>query len=408
MQAVLDRDTRMTGIIQAGLVSGKRICGHARGLTGPELNAYVAAGVETDHELTSAADLLEKLQAGLTIELRGSHDHLLSQFVEALNQLGQLPQTVTLCTDDVFIDDLVNFGGLDDVLRRLVKYGLPPMWALQAATFNAANRLGRTDLGLIAPGKRADLVLFEDLNDFKAKMVLVNGVGVEKGASRPVDITPSMKETMAIEPLEMSDFQVAADADNVTISTIENPRFTKWGKRSVKTENGFVVPPEDATLMAIINRFGAGSSAKLAFLINWGKWNGAFATTVSHDSHNLTVFGGTEEDLALAANTVIEMGGGLAVVSKGKIMAQLALPIAGLVTEKATELVAEDFKNIRTAMDKIVIWKPPYLVFKACFGASLVCNAGPHLSDLGIVETASNIILVDPTAQPEPQNTPNR
>ena len=403
MQAVLDRDDRMSGIIQAGLESGKRICGHARGLSGSSLNAYVTAGVETDHELTSAADLLEKLQAGLTIELRGSHDHLLPQFVDALNQLGHLPQTITLCTDDVFIDDLVNFGGLDDVVRRLVKYGMPPIWALQAATFNAANRLGRSDLGLIAPGKRADLVLFDDLDNFKAIRVLVNGVPIEKDASQPIAVPPPMKKTMAIKPLKISDFQVAANGENVTISTIENPRFTKWGKRIVKTKNGCVVPPKDATLMAIVNRFGADSGAKLAFLINWGKWDGAFATTVSHDSHNLTVFGGNEEDLALAANTVIEMGGGLAVVSKGQVLAQLALPIAGLVTEKATELVAEEFKDIRAAMDKIVTWNPPYLVFKACFGASLVCNSGPHLSDLGIVDTVNDIILVDPSAQLEPK-----
>ncbi len=116
MQAVLDRGDRMSGIVQAGLQTGKRVCGHARGLTGSSLNAYAAAGIQTDHELISADDLLSKLQAGLTIELRGSHDHLLPEFVTALNTLGVLPQTLTLCTDDIFPNDLHRSGGLDDVV----------------------------------------------------------------------------------------------------------------------------------------------------------------------------------------------------------------------------------------------------------------------------------------------------
>ena len=125
--------------------------------------------------------LLEKLRAGLTIELRGSHDHLLPEFVDALNTLGHLPASVTLCTDDVFPDDLLQQGGLDDVIRRLVCYGMPPAWALQAATVNAARRLGRSDLGLIAVGRRADLVVFDNLQSLRALHVIANGHCVASG-----------------------------------------------------------------------------------------------------------------------------------------------------------------------------------------------------------------------------------
>jgi len=162
-------------IVNAGLQSGKLVCGHARGLEGADLNAFMAAGVSSDHELTSGTDLLSKLSAGMMIELRGSHDHLLKQFVEVINDLGFMPQTVTLCTDDVFPDELYFDGGLDDVVRRLVRDGLKPEWALRAATLNAAMRLGRNDLGLIAAGRRADIVLFEDLQAFKAKQVIASG-----------------------------------------------------------------------------------------------------------------------------------------------------------------------------------------------------------------------------------------
>ena len=137
MRGVIDGDPRMQAIIQAGLASGKLICGHARGLEGADLNAFMAAGGDSDHELISSNDLLAKLRAGLTIELRGSHDHLLPDFVEALKTFDHLPQSVTLCTDDVFPDDLHAKGGVDDVVRRLVRYGLKAEWALEAAPLSA-------------------------------------------------------------------------------------------------------------------------------------------------------------------------------------------------------------------------------------------------------------------------------
>jgi adenine deaminase len=401
MQAVLDNEPRFRGIVQSGLNEGKRVCGHARGLTGKSLNAYVAAGIETDHELTSANDLLEKLEAGLTIELRGSHDHLLPEFVQALNNLGFIPPTLTLCTDDVFVDDLLEKGGLDDVVRRLVGYGLDPIGALRAATFNAATQLKRPDLGLIAPGRRADIVLFDDLQTLNAKLTIANGRCVAKEGKlitpeRVVEIPSTLLNTTRTTLYVAEQFQVKADGPEATVAVIEKPRFTQWGKRKISVDNGLIAVPDDIVIMAIINRYTPNSLPKIAYLGEWGQWNGAFATTVSHDSHNLTVFGGNEADIALAANTVTEMNGGLAVVSNGEVLATLALPIAGLVSEATMTTIAAEFKAIRQAMDKIVTWQPPYLVFKACFGASLVCNSGPHLSDLGIVDTTSKHIQESP------------
>ena len=183
----------------------------------------------------------------------------------------------------------------------------------------------------------------------------------------------------------------------MNISTIENPRFTRWGNRLVDVVDGFIKCPADLIMMSIINRFGKNEPPRVAYLGNWGKWCGAFATTVSHDAHNLTVFGNNEEDMALAANAVIEAGGGLAVSSQAQVRAVLALPFAGLISLEPTNQLAKKFCEIRLAMDEIVEWKPPYLVFKACFGASLVCNIGPHLSDMGIVDTENDVTLKDPT-----------
>ncbi|MCW0983482.1 adenine deaminase [Agrobacterium sp. BT-220-3] len=401
MRGVIERDPRMSGIVQAGLVSEKLLCGHARGLKDADLNAFMAAGVSSDHELVSAEDLMAKLRAGLTIELRGSHDHLLPEFVEALNALGHLPQTVTLCTDDVFPDDLLRGGGLDDVVRRLVGYGLRPEWALRAATLNAAQRLGRSDLGLIAAGRRADIVVFEDLSGFSARHVLAGGKAVAEGGRMRVEVpacdATTLEGSMKLPQRKADDFRVASEGSKVRLATIDRPRFTQWGEVEAEVRDGFVVPPEGTTMISVTHRHGkAEPVTKTGFLTGWGSWNGAFATTVSHDSHNLTVFGGNAEDMALAANAVITAGGGMAVASEGKVTALLPLPLSGLVSDAPLEDVAKAFEALRAAVGDVVEWQPPYLVFKACFGATLACNIGPHQTDMGIADVLTGRVMESP------------
>jgi len=404
MRGVIDGDPRMTDIVNAGLAAGKLICGHARGLEGADLNAFMASGITSDHELTSGADFLAKLSAGLTIELRGSHDHLLREFVEVLNGLGHLPPTVTLCTDDVFPDELQEGGGLDDVVRRLVRYGMKPDWAIRAATFNAAQRLKRPDLGLVAAGRRADIVLFEDLTDFRARLVVSGGRvvahnGRMQRAVQQIDTAP-LVNSVKLPPLTEDDFRIPATGERVRVATIDRPRFTQWGEVETEVRDGFVVPPAGSAMIAVAHRHGkADGTPRVGFLTGWGEWRGAFCTTVSHDSHNLTVFGGNARDMMLAANAVISAGGGMAVAKDGRIEALLPLPLSGLVTDAALEDTALTFTDIRKAMDKIVDWKPPYRVFKACFGATLACNAGPHQTDRGIADVGTGRVMESPVLE---------
>ena len=404
MRGVIDGDPRMSAIVNAGLASGKLVCGHARGLEGADLNAFMAAGVTSDHELTSGADFAAKLAAGLTIELRGSHDHLLQEFVEVLNGLGHLPPTVTLCTDDVFPDELHESGGLDDVARRLVRYGMKPEWAIRAATFNAAQRLKRSDLGLVAAGRRADLALFEDLKEFRARLVISGGRivardGGMEAAVQPLDTAP-LTHSVKLPTLTEKDFRVPAKGERVRVATIDRPRFTRWAEAETEVRDGFIVPPPGSAMIAVAHRHGKADSApRIGFLTGWGEWRGAFCATVSHDSHNLTVFGGNARDMALAANAVISAGGGMAVARDGKIEAILPLPLSGLVTDASLQDTASAFAEIRKAMDKIVDWKPPYRVFKACFGATLACNAGPHQTDRGIADVVTGKVLESPVLE---------
>ncbi|WP_179379898.1 adenine deaminase [Jannaschia marina] len=401
MQPLLAGDPRVTGIVNAGLASGKRVCGHARGLTDGALAAYASAGVETDHELSSGDDLLARLEAGLTVELRGSHGHLLPEFAAVLLDLGHLPQTVTFCTDDVFPDDLLHQGGLDHMVRTMIGHGLPPAWAYRAATLNAATCIGRRDLGLVAPGRRADIVLLDDLEEARAAHVIADGRLVAEAGHLTVpapDVAPppALRASVVVARLTADDFEVPAAPPKARIATLSKPRFPVWGEREVDVADGRLVLPDDMIRMAIVNRYGRRTPPRVAFLENWGTWRGAFATTVSHDSHNLTVFGRDPADMALAANTVRATQGGLCVAGGGRVLAHLALPLAGLVGEAPLEEVAARFADVRAALDERVDWVPPYLVFKALFGASLVCNAGPRLSDVGLVDVFEGRILASP------------
>jgi adenine deaminase len=197
--------------------------------------------------------------------------------------------------------------------------------------------------------------------------------------------------------LTENDFRIPAVGNRVRVATIDRPRFTQWGEAETAIEDGFVVPPANSAMISVTHRHGmADGRPRVGILSGWGEWRGAFCTTVSHDSHNLTVFGGNARDMALAANAVIAAGGGMAVAKDGCIEAILPLPLSGLVTDASLKDTAIAFRNIRKAMEKTVDWKPPYLVFKACFGATLACNVGPHQTDRGIADVVTGKVLGSP------------
>ncbi len=398
MRGVLDRSAHMCGIVGAGLASGKLVCGHARGLAGADLHGFLAGGIGSDHEITTGEDLLAKLRAGLTVELRGSHDYVLPAAVQALATLPHVPQTLTICTDDIFPDDLTTSGGMRDVLKRLIAYGMRPIDALRCATLNAAMRLGRRDLGLIAPGRRADIVLFDDLSAMQASTVLASGSVVADGGRLVSAIRPDAvrlpADTMHVAPLTPSDFQLRAGGDSARLRTVNKPRFTEWSEAEAKVENGVVRLPDHTIMMAVIHRHGRAAPAPvLGVLQGWSRWHGAIATTVAHDSHNLVVFGHDPGDMAAAANALIGCGGGMAVATSGKVTALLPLPVCGLLSDAPAPEVAAGFAALKAAADAIVDWQPPILTFKAIVGASLACNPGPHVTDRGITDGTTGAVF---------------
>jgi adenine deaminase len=408
MEGLLAGDARMRGIVAAGQAAGVNVNGHARGLTGARLQAYAAAGVTSDHEITSAADLLEKLRAGLTVELRGSHDDVLAMAVPALTTLPILPATLVLCTDDVWPDELVAKGGLRDTIARVIARGLSPVAAIRCATLHAALRLKRDDIGVIAPGKRAEIVVLSDLAGVVAERVYVGGALVAEGGrllaplARGLDAAP--RDTVKLAPLARDALALRVRGVRegaARLRTVSGARFTRWGEAEVVVNAGVAAVPPGHSLLAVIHRHGrADATPRVALVDGWGEVDGAIATTIAHDSHNLLVFGREPAEMALAANTVIASQGGLAVVQRGGVLAQIALPVCGLIAETEPAETARALAAVREAAGRVVAWQLPHRTFRGLTGVALACNPGPHATDRGIADGTTREVF-DP-AEPLP------
>ncbi|WP_208949895.1 adenine deaminase [Rahnella sp. ChDrAdgB13] len=412
MFGVLNGSERMLEILDAGINSGKLIEGHARGLKDEQLQAYLAAGVTSDHELTSAEDALEKLRAGLTLQIRGSHPYLLPDIAAALLALPHLSSQITLCTDDVPPDHLLEKGGLIALIKLLISYGLRVEDVLRMATFNAAIRMKRSDLGLIASGRTADIIAFDSLENLHPEAVYVAGVRVARNGK--LLFTPAAasgvvppRDTMQLKPLSEDDFRLkipGLSSGKARLRNIKGARFTQWSEVTVSVQDGTVQLPEGFSLIWVQHRHGRhDATPKMALLEGWGELRGAIATSYSHDSHNLVVIGREPADMTLAANQLIASGGGMALSQHGKLLAKIEMPIAGMLSDLPAEQLAKEFKNLRELSAQVADWEPPYRVFKAIEGTCLACNAGPHLTDLGLTDGGLREI-VDPVLEIWPDN----
>ena len=402
MHGVLNGSGRMLEILEAGLNSGKLIEGHARGLKDEQLQAYLAAGVTSDHELTSADDALEKLRAGLTLQIRGSHPYLLPDIAAALLALPHLSSQITLCTDDVPPDHLLEKGGLIALIKLLISYGLRAEDVLRMATLNAAIRMQRSDLGLIAAGRTADLIAFDSLENLLPRAVYVGGTCVAQQGK--LLFTPAAasgvvppRDTMRLTPLNAADFRLKIPGLNngkARLRNIKGARFTQWSEVTVNVRDGAVQIPDGFSLIWVQHRHGRhDATPKMALLEGWGALRGAIATSYSHDAHNLVIIGRDPVDMMIAANQLIASGGGMALSQHGTLLANIDMPIAGMLSDLPATELAKQFKNLRDLSAQVADWEPPYRVFKAIEGTCLACNAGPHLTDLGLTDGGSREIV---------------
>lgn len=350
----------LTKIIDAKKEGG-RIDGHGAGLTSADLNNYLAVGIRTDHESTNAKEAVDRLRAGMFVMLReGTVGRDLLQTISAVSEKNS--HRFCFCTDDKLINDLITEGSINYNIRLAIENNIDPITAIQMATINAANCHNLPYLGAVAAGYQADIVFLKDLQTIEISKVLKNGqVVVENGARNEAAFEKQHSETF-ISPkiqhhLSKQDLELPLTNDTCyVIGMKQNNLFTEKLMEQVNVENGKFVPSieKDLLKMAVVERHHNTGCVGVGIVKGFGLKEGAIATTVAHDSHNIVAVGVSDEAMEKAINYVTEMGGGIAVVDEtGKVLHDLALPVAGLLSNKPYEEVERDLAGLLKAFNQI-------------------------------------------------------
>ena len=342
---------------------GKVINGHAPLLSGHDLDRYIAQGVQDDHECSDFNEALEKLRKGQWIMIREGTS---ARNLEALLPLFDEPynRRAILATDDRHPYDLLTEGHIDHVIREAVRLGKSPLTAIRMATIQAAQCLGIPWTGAVAPGYTADLLVLDDLEKVDIRDVYHEGRPVYQNK----ELLPFEEEDPAaqekndrifrsvhLKTQKAEDFAIAPEGDTCrVIGAIPGSLLTREIIRRVDLPHGNGVDTaRDIIKIAVCERHAATGHIGLGLIEGLGILHGAIASTVSHDSHNLIIAGANEEDMALAGNRAAELGGGLVVVKDGKVLAEMALPVGGIVSEKSAAEVAAENRLVREAAKEL-------------------------------------------------------
>ena len=384
--AVFNSDESIHAELTATRLSGKVIGGHYPDLDlGLPFHGYVAGGPADDHEGTRVEDAVARARQGLRVMMRyGSAWHDVATQVRAVTEQGLDPRGFLLCTDDSHSATLLAEGHMDRVIRHAIAQGLPPMTALQMATINTAEHFGVSrDLGMIAPGRYADMVLTSDLVNFRAELVIARGQIVAENGELLADLPCVQHPDWAVHsvhlpcPLAAADFRLPSRANPTVmanvIGVIENQAPTQHLRMQVPVTHGEVHadPAHDLAKIALVERHHGTGRVQVALVQGFGFTERcAVATTVAHDSHHLIVVGTDDAEMAAAVNALAECGGGQVVVRLGQIIGKVELPIAGLMSSARAAVVARQAETVLAG-------------FRAC-GCTLN-NPNMQLSLLGLV-----------------------
>ena len=338
---------------------GKVADGHAPMLSGAALARYAAAGVSSDHECSTPEELADRIAAGMTVNLReGSAAKNVKALLRAVTPENAI--RCFFCNDDAHAEDVRRFGHIQKHLRIAVAEGLPAMTAVRMATVNAAAHYGIHDAGALVPGRRADVTVVDNLTDFNVTKVFLKGRFVaEEGRllapATPIPVPFQAQRTVNIAPVTVATFAVPLRSGRARLIGMEAGEIlTQSLVRPVATKDGFF----DAALnpglvkLAVVERHHAYPQAGLGILAGYARretaFPGAVAVTVAHDSHNLIIAGGRDEDMVAAAQRIAKMGGGLCAVKEGRVVAELPLPVAGLMSDRSVD----DFIAAQTAFNR--------------------------------------------------------
>ena len=346
---VLAGDPEVFDKIKAAKSAGKIIDGHAPLLTGHDIDKYIAAGISTDHECTSAGEAAERIRKGQWLMIR---EGTAARNLEALLPMFDEPfcRRSLLVTDDRHPADILRDGHIDNIIRRAVKAGKSAVTAIQTATINAAQCFGLKGVGAVAPGYRADLLILNDLDSVAVRDVYCGGKpAVVNGICQPF-VEPSYRtpewssvlDSFDLKPLSAGDLYIEPEGQTCrVIGVIPGELLTEelLMDLDLRKNNGIDID-RDVLKLAVIERHKNTGHRGIGYIKGIGLKRGAIAASVSHDSHNLIVIGTNDEDMAFAANRVRELKGGSVAVDSGNVIAELPLPIAGLMSDKDAKTTA--------------------------------------------------------------------
>jgi adenine deaminase len=365
---VVHGDSKMHGEIAETIKAGKTVTGHFPSEDPYALQAYIAAGVTSDHETIAKEDALAKLRAGLHVQIReGSAWRDVKEVIKVITEYKVDTRNISLVTDDVYPETLITKGHMNHVVRRAIEEGLDPVTAIQLATINSARYFHmENDIGSISAGKFADLLLIEDLQQMEASLVIADGsIQFENGELQqafPAYIYPDAVRSSVHLAREMKadDFlhrtaRPDGDVKVNVVKAIEGSARTEKMTATLQVQDGAVQidKEQDIIHLACIERHKGTGQISNVFVHGFQFQHGAVASTVAHDSHNLLVMGVDREDMAIAANRLAEIGGGLVAVRDGKVLAELPMPIAGLMSDQPLETVVEQVSDLVKAWENL-------------------------------------------------------
>jgi adenine deaminase len=363
--------------------------GHCPGLSGKDLNAYITAGIRSDHECTTVEEAREKLRSGMHLFIReATNAHNLENLLPVVT--ADNVARISFCTDDRQPADLIDQGSIDYMVRVAVEKGIPPIEALRMASLNTAQYFGLRDKGAIAPGYRADLIVFSDLNVIMPEQVYRGGLLVAQDGN----VTSNVNR-MKISPMRYSinvdhesiHFDIEARGNRIrVIESIPNQLVSNHLVEDATISDGQVVADvsKDHLKFAVIERHRSSGNVGLGMIKGIGLQRGAIAGTVAHDHHNLVVIGADDQSMMAAVQAVMAMGGGLAAAYGENVLAQLALPIAGLMSEQPIDVVRNEMDALIEAAHEL--GSPLHDPFMAMSFMALEVIPSLKLTDMGLVD----------------------
>lgn len=336
------------------LFEHRPIDGHAPLLNGDALNAYCAAGIQTDHECSEYEEFLEKLNRGMRLHLRlGSACRGVEEIMRRIAEDKLPTRRMLFCTDDKHLEDIRREGHINYILRRAVANGISPIQAVQMATINAAETYGLRRYGAIAPGYRADFVLFDNLKDFHVQAVFTNGQRFVPGADTALKRDPRIYNSIHLAPRKPHIFDLPAKEKMPVLNLTPGELITSLSYEEVQQENGLFKATPELLKAAVLERHMSSGRVGLGILKGMTICGGAIASTVGHDSHNLVVVGDNDEDMLAAVDALEACSGGFVVVSRQKVLACLPLPVAGLMSDLPLEEILNRQKELLDAFGSI-------------------------------------------------------